>query len=216
MPEPQNNKTFVLDIDDFGLLLPGIDDLLRIKQHYNDFKITCFTVPLPKEFFMEANRKHFNKEKYQKWAEIINSYDWIEIAMHGFSHTLGEFDCKYQKAMTMLTAAENLWNEVGLKYKKIFRAPYWQYSYDSLNALKDKGYVVATDRNNPIAVPEGLKTYTYNWSMEEKRPQGIDIIKGHGHAYSTGGSRNGIDICYPNIIKQIPAGAKFKTISEIL
>lgn len=214
MQESQN-KTFVLDIDDYGLLLPGIEDILRIKKHYPGFKITCFTIPIPKEFFSKENHKHFNKEKYKKWAEIVNNYDWMEIGIHGFSHTYSEFDCKYQAAEMMLEATKNLWKEVGLKYKKIFRAPYWQYSYDALNALKDKDYTVCLDRNHPIAIPKGLKTYTYNWSLEERAPQ-TDLIKGHGHAYSTSGVKNGIDLCYQNIIKQIPVGAKFKTISEIL
>lgn len=208
-------RKFFIDIDDFGLLLPGLDDLLRIKQHYKDFKITCFTIPFPKEFFLPDNQKLMTGTKYKKWAEFINEYDWIEIAMHGFTHTEREFDCSYKKAEVMLKAAENLWKEVGLKYKKIFRAPYWQYSYDSLNCLKDKGYVVALDRNHPVAVPEGLKTYTYNWSFEEGIIKQIEQVKGHGHAYNTGGTKNPIDLCYENIIKQIPANARFEFVSQL-
>ncbi len=208
------DKTYSIDIHDFGLLLPGLDDLLRIKQHYDNFKITCFTIPLPKEFFAPENQKHFNKEKYEKWAKIINSYDWIEIAMHGFSHTYNEFNCKYQQAELSLKAAENLWDEVGLKYKKLFCAPYWQYSYDALHALKDRGYTVALDRNYPIGIPEGTKTYIYNWDISEPLSKEINEITGHGHAYHTDGSKNAIGDCYNNIINSIPAGANFKFVSE--
>jgi len=209
-----SQSVFVLDIDDYGLLLPGNEDILRIKQHYENFKITCFTIPFPKEFFLKENWKHFTKEKYQKWAEIVNSYDWMEIAIHGFSHTTFEFDCPYNKANEMLDAIENLWKEVGLKYKKIFKAPYWQYSYDSLVALKERGYIVAIDRNFPRSVPEGLQVYVYNWSFEEKIPN-VKIIKGHGHAYAREGTKNPIGECYQNIISQIPEGAQFKFISEL-
>lgn len=209
-----HNK-FHLEIDDFGLLMPGLDDLLRIKKHYPGFKITCFTVPMPKEFFYKQNQKHFNKAKYEQWAKIVNSYDWIEVAMHGFGHTKEEFDCTYEKATNMITAAENLWNEVGLKYVKIFRAPYWQYSYDAIHALRDKGYIVAIDRNNPRPVPQGTKVYIYNWSFEERVLPKVDIIRGHGHMFNTGGVKNSLSQCYANITKWIPPGASFGFTSEL-
>ena len=204
---------FHLELDDFGLLMPGLDDLLRIKQHYPDFKMTCFTVPFPKEFFYKPNQKHFSREKYRKWAEIVNSYDWIQVAMHGFGHSHFEFDCTYEKADTMLKAAENLWDEVGLKYVKIFRAPYWQYSYDAIHALKDRGYVVAIDRNNPRPVPPGTKVYIYNWSFEEPLP-GDPIIKGHGHF--TGRNKNNINDTLGNILHHLPRNSEFIFISEYL
>lgn len=216
MPDIKEKK-FYLEADDFGLLLPGLDDLLLLKKHYKDFKITLFTIPFPKEFFYSENQKHFSREKYRKWAEIINSYgDWMEIAVHGFSHTHYEMDTSYEKATTMLTAIENLWDEIGLKYKKIFRAPYWQYSYDALMALKDKGYLVAIDRNYPRPVPAGMKKYMYNWSFEERQiPPRVEVVKGHGHVYQTGRVNNAVADCYQNITKIIPAGAKFGFISEL-
>ena len=143
---------FYISIDDYGLLMPGNHDILRIREHYENFKITCFTIPLPKEFFMKKNIEQFNRKKYRQWAKIVNSYDWLEVALHGFSHTHEEFDLAYNKAEELITAVENLWKEVGLKYVKIFKAPYWQYSYDSLLALKDRGYIVALDRNHPRSI----------------------------------------------------------------
>ena len=201
------------DVDDFGFLLPGFDDLLRLKNSFDNFKITCFTIPLPGQFFFKENAKHFKTDKYKKWAETVNSYDWIEIAIHGFAHTLHEADCNYTQMMTMLDATENLLKEIGLNYNKMFRAPYWQYSYDTLMVLKERGYTVAIDRNNPIPIPEGLKTYTYNWSFEENLPIDKDIIKGHGHFI--GNNKNNISTSLDNIQKQIPHEAQFKFISEI-
>ena len=205
---------FYLEIHDYGLLLPGNDNILSIKQHYKNFKLTAFTIPLTKEFFDPENQKHFNKKKYQEWADIVNSYDWLEVGIHGFSHTKGEFDCTYDKAILMIDAWENLFKEVGLKYKKIFCAPYWQYSYDSLHALRDRGYIVSINRNHPRAVPKGTEVFIYNWSFEEDAPQ-VEVIKGHGHAYPGAGVKNALGSCYLNITNQIPEGAEFGFISEL-
>ncbi len=208
------DKKFYLSIHDFGFLLGGLDNILRIKKHYPDFKITCYTIPISKLFFTKENLQHFKIDKYKKWAEIINSYDWLEIGLHGFSHTYFEMDCQYDKAIELLQASENLWDKIGLKYKKLFVAPYWHYSYDALVALKDKGYVVSLDRNNPRSIPEGLKTFIYNWSVNEKLPKG-KIIKGHGHAFKTEGVVNSIDECYENITKQISVNSQFGFVSEL-
>ena len=211
---PHKNKTFVFSVDDFGFMLPGLDDLIRLKKIYPNFKVTCFTIPMPKEFFHPGNVKYLKTSKLKKWAKMINSYNWMEIAIHGFAHTKWEMDDSYANCEVLLDAVENLFKEIGLKYKKIFKAPYWQYSYDALVLLKNRGYIVALDRNHPKTVPDGLETYYYNWSVEEPLPK-EEIIKGHGHTLSRGVA-NGLDKCYDNIIKNIPVDAEFRFVSEIV
>lgn len=203
----------VMDVDDFGFLLPGYDDLLRLKRSFKDFKITAFTIPLPKEFYDPNNIKHFSVEKFKQWARLVNEQDWLEVAIHGFSHTHHEMETTYEKAIRTLEATENFFAEMGLKYSKIFKAPYWQYSYDSLVALRDKGYVVAIDRNHQRTVPDGLRTYLYNWSFEEPLPL-TSVIKGHGHF--TGQNVNNIGDTLANILHHLPSESKFLTISEYL
>ena len=201
---------------DLAFLLPGLPDILRLKEVYPDFKMTCFTIPMSKHFFNQENAKLFKIEKYKQWAEIINSYDWLEVGMHGFAHTKHEADTSYEGVKTMIKAGENLWKQVGLEYKKLFAAPYWQYSYDGFNALKDMGYAIGIDRNNPRIVPEGAKTFTYNWSFEETvRPKFGNTIVGHGHLMDQGVT-NSINQTFYNITKQIPRDAKFGFISELI
>jgi hypothetical protein len=210
----KDHKIFAFDTDDFGFLLPGLDELLILKQAIPGFKCTAFTIPLPKEFYHPGNLRHLKVEKMKKWAEMINGYsDWLEIAIHGFSHTEFEMDRNYGQTEILIKAAENLLDKIGLKYKKIFRAPYWQYSYDALVCLRDKGYIVAMDRNKKLTSPEGLKTYTYNWSIEEPVPV-FEIIKGHSHTLPRG-VKNGLRQCYKNLIKSIPHDATFKFVSEV-
>lgn len=201
----------VMDVDDFGFLMPGYDDLLRLRKSFDDFRITAFTIPLPKEFFVSGNAKHFSQEKYRQWARLVNEQDWIEVAIHGFAHTHNEFELSYDKAMTMLTAVENFFEEIGLRYAKIFKAPYWQYSYDALVALRDRGYLVAIDRNHQRAVPAGLKTYIYNWSFEEPLPV-AEVIKGHGHF--TGRNTNNIADTLANILHHLPRETHFMQVGE--
>jgi len=203
----------VMDVDDFGFLMPGFDDLLRLKKSFPNFRITCFTIPMPKEFFTKENSKHFKAEKYKRWAKIVNSYDWLEIALHGFAHTHYEMDVEYGKAELVIKATENLFKEIGLEYSKIFKAPYWQYSYDALNALHDKGYVIALDRNHPREVPKGAKTYIFNHSFEEALPMS-EIIKSHGHF--TGKNKNNIAPNLHNILASFPKETQFMTIGEYL
>lgn len=201
----------VMDVDDFGFLLPGYDDLLRLRKSFDNFKITAFTIPIPKEFFSSANAKQFTTDKYKKFAEIVNEQDWLEVAIHGFAHTHNEMEISYDKAITLIQGVENFFDGVGLKYSKIFKAPYWQYSYDSLVALRDRGYLVGIDRNHPRPTPEGLRTYEYNWSFEEPLPD-VPIIKGHGHF--TGRNTNNISDALANILHHLPHDAKFMTISD--
>lgn len=203
----------VMDVDDFGFLLPGYDDLLQLKKTYPGLRITAFTIPMPKEFFGAQNSKLFKVDRYKAWAKIVNENDWIEVALHGFAHTHFEMETSYDKAMQTLLATENLFEQLGLKYSKIFKAPYWQYSYDALCALRDRGYVIAIDRNHQRPVPEGSKTYVYNWSFEEPLPGGT-VIKGHGHF--TGRNRNNIRDALANIVHHVPATTTFLTIGEYL
>lgn len=203
----------VMDVDDFGFLLPGYDDLLRLKKAFPNFRITCFTIPLPKEFYHPQNAKSFSNEKYKQWAKIVNEQDWIEVAIHGFSHIHHELDCTYDKAIDLITAVENYFNNIGLKYSKIFKAPYWQYSHDALVALRDKGYVIAIDRNHERSVPDGAEKYVFNWSFEEPLPV-VPIVKGHGHF--TGQNTNNISKTLANICHVLPRDTTFMTISEYM
>jgi hypothetical protein len=201
----------VMDVDDFGFLMPGYEDLMRLKRMYPNFKITAFTIPFPHQFFYPGNRDQFTTEKYKKWAKIVREHDWIEIGLHGLYHVHRECEGSYAKMMTLLTACENMADELGLPHAKIFKAPYWQYSYDALVALKDRGYLAAIDRNHPRPTPRGLDTYLYNWSLEEPIPDAA-IVKGHGHF--TGRNTNNLNDALANVMHYLPKETQFMTIGE--
>ena len=191
-----------------------MDDLQRLKDAIPGLKVTAYTIPLPSQFFNEQNAKHFSLAKYKQWAEIVNKMDWLEIGFHGFSHTHFEMSVTYDKAIEIIEAGEKMFQEVGLHYKKIFAAPYWQISYDALVALRDKGYTVAIDRNHPRPIPTGLRTTVYNWSLEEPIDYKFETVVGHGHIGNGNRTVNDIGKCYANILRQISPKDEFVFISE--
>lgn len=201
------------DVDDFGFLLPGYDDLLRVKRSLPNLKATMFSIPLDSKFFNETNSKHFKWKSYERWAQMVNELDWLEIAFHGFAHVHNECDVTYEKSITLLKAIENVYDRVGLEYVKIIKAPYWQMSYDFMAACRDRGYVVAIDRDRIRPVPKGLETYMFNWSFQEPLPL-KPLIKGHGHF--TGRNSNNIKDTLHNILSQIPKETQFMFVSEYL
>lgn len=201
-------KKFVVELDDFTVGT-ALTNLLKIKEHFPNFKVTAFTIPMN----ISVAKGEMPLEKYKEWAAIVKQYDWIEIAIHGFSHMQDE--CKNidrETAELMLTASEKmLKNELGLDYVKVFKAPYWLASKEMYEALANRGYLVAIDRNQLPPDIEGLQTYVYNWSIDEKRlPEG-EWIKGHGHFY---GTNNDIEFCMANMFDKFDTDSKFFTITE--
>ena len=198
-------QTFIMDFDDFTVHR-NMELLLKIKEHYPNFRVTAFTIPYAQGLSVEERFE----EKYKEWAELIKTYDWIEVGVHGLAHGFGECDiADYDEVEKFMKATEELLDRIGIKYSKIFKAPYWIMSETFYDYLKARGWVVAVDRNN---IPAYSKNdYIYNWSFDEPIPTG-SIIKGHGHFI---GTNNGIDVCFSNLLK-LPTDAEFLTIGESL
>jgi len=216
----------IIDLDDFAMGTPCLDILENIKQHYPNFKCTLFTVPMEPGLLSSKT----DMKKYVEWVDLVNSYDWIEVAVHGFLHDKKEMMGDYESSQKVIMAAERMFKEVkhkerkkyfgfkwykyktNMNYVKVFKAPGWQMSQDAYRAARDKGYVVAVDRNEPTPEIEGLETYKYNWSIEEPFPTEYKVVKGHGHVI---GMANSIRRCYMNLLN-MPQNVEFLTINEYL
>jgi len=203
-----NKQTYILDADDFSSIRPGYELLLRLKEHFPKFKITLFTPAFHIKYFL----KDVPMTKLEKWGRMVQEEsDWLEIAPHGFAHLRGEWMTNDRKQIDMqLNAMENVFKRIGLKIIKVFKAPFWEYTEEVEKALLDRGYILAIDRNNPV-VRTDIKTYAWNWSIDEPIPK-YHTIKGHAHIW---GTNNGIDKCFANLLK-IPQDSEFKFISEFL
>ena len=200
------SQTFVMDFDDFTIH-KNIDLLMKIKEHYPNFRITAFTIPYAQGLSVDERFE----EKYKEWAELIKTYDWIEIGIHGLAHSFGECDiADLDEVKKFMKVTETLLERIGIKYSKIFKAPYWIMSETFYDYLKSEGWTVAVNRDKIPEYSDG-KDYVYNWSFDEPVPSGT-IVKGHGHFV---GTNNGIDVCFANLMK-MPTDAEFKTIGEFL
>ena len=201
------NKTYVLDFDDLGSTRKGYGFLLKLKEHYPNFKCTCFTVPFSFGYFI----KDVPIKRLKDWGKMIAEQDWLEIAVHGFAHLKGEWLLTDKKQIEIqIKAAENVFKKIGVDFVKVFKAPFWEYSKEVEEVLRDRGYVLAIDRNNPI-VRTDIENYVFNWSIEEPMPK-YHLLRGHGHMF---GTPNGLDKCYTKLLK-MPQDAKFMFISEYL
>lgn len=223
----------ILDFDDFSLTNLPFEHLIPLKEHFPNLKVTLFTIPFDKNVLGRVPM-----EKMEEWAELIKKFDWIEIALHGFAHDYAEFDVPKKKAESLIRASENMMKGVTIKekrkyiwfgpdwlskkkkyldlnipYVKVFKAPRWQCSAEAYEVLRDRGYTVAVDRNQPRPNITGLPTYVYNWSIEEPFPSDFAVVKAHGHLRAN--MANDLDRCYQNLLK-MPADAEFLTVSEYL
>lgn len=199
-------KEVVLDLDDFQMDSP-MQQLIMMKEHYPDFKVSCFVAPLHKGLL----NGQVEEKKLHEWAELINSYDWIEVCPHGLAHMFKEVEVNMATAEKLVWSVEKMFDRIGLKYKKIWKSPHWQTSNAAYKVLRDAGYVVATDRNQEKPAIPDMKQYRFNWSIDEPI-KNRKVLKAHGHMVTT---KNSIVKCLPNLM-EIPADVKWITISEYL
>ena len=190
-------QTFVMDFDDLELAKSGLDMIFKLKEHYPNFKVNLFMIPIP-QAILNGNSK---PDEYKEWAKYLKT-DWIEICPHGLMHFPAEMEyyetkkskrkVTYKQANEIIDAAEHTFKQLDLPFKKIWKSPHWQTSPETYRALWERGYTVAVDPNQDI--PEG-KVYTYNWSVENPIPH-FPVVKGHGHMWDK--SPNVIHKCMHN------------------
>lgn len=223
----EDRQIVVLDFDDLDISTLEIELLIKLREHIPHFKVSMFTVPIHK--WLMEDEKRF--EQLMLWMEALKDMDWMEICLHGFMHDKTEMMVNYDRAKATIKSAERAFTsfkvqrpmrffgkrwiryEPNLPYKKIFKAPGWQMSREAYEAARDLGYVVATDRNNPDPEIEGLKTYRFNWSIEEPYPHEYKVVKGHGHVV---GMANSLTLNYDKLLRELPQEAEYMTISEYL
>jgi len=208
------DKVVYLDLHDLMLNLPDFDVLLQLREYYPNFKVTCFVIPDPFKDYCEIMgiEKEYNLQVHTQWAEMINSFDWLEIGIHGYTHVKSEMECTYEEASVYLRGSEDRLKDIQLNYKKIFVAPYWRYSVEALELLRDKGYIVEF-RKKPRKIPQGLKYYLPNWFINRPLPK-VKTIFGNGHLTSFR-VRDGIKQCYSHILKVVPKDSQFNFISSL-
>jgi len=217
----------ILDWDDISIATPEIKLLRNIKEHFPKFRCSLFVVPM--HSWLLEDEKRF--EQYIDWMAALKDMEWLEICPHGFFHDKTEMMTTYDKAKAVILSTEKsftkfkvrrqrkifgkkwIYYEPNIKFSKIFKAPGWQMSKEAYEALRDMGYTVAIDRNQPDPNIKGLKTYKFNWSVEEPYPKEFKVVKGHGHII---GMANSLVLNYNKLLNDLPTDSEFMTIGEYL
>lgn len=90
----------------------GLNFLFYWKAKYPKFKISLFTIP--------------GRTSKEMLALLQKHSDWIEILVHGYSHSSNfeNFDWDFQTTLNLL---ESLYNK---GYKRIYKAPGWTITPD--------------------------------------------------------------------------------------
>lgn len=198
---------------------------MKIKEHIPQFRCSIFTIPMHP--WLLEDEKRF--ENYLDWINVLKENDWMEVCLHGFFHEKGEMMVSYEIAKSTIISIEKAFTEFKvkrkrkifgskwiyykphLKFAKIFKAPSWQMSKEAYEALRDLKYTVAVDRNQPVSEVRNLKTYKFNWSIEEPFPKEYQVIKGHGHII---GMPNDLYRNYFKLLNDLPQDANYLTISQ--
>ena len=116
----------VFDLDDFtdGNML-HMDTLNELKDSFPKLKVTLFAVP-----FKTSDR----------WLKMFSAFDWIEFAVHGYTHEPNKECLSWDKDDANFALIEA---EASGAFVKGFRPPGWQMSAATLDVLSERGYWVA-------------------------------------------------------------------------
>ena len=182
----------------------GLNYLFYWKSKYPKFKISLFTIP--------------NKTSKEMLKLLEKHSDWIELLVHGFTHSSNFecFDWDYDETRFLM---ENL----SPQYKRIFKAPGWTITPDYCGyqaeddqaiskdkqavykALTDLDFVIMDRHYDKPARPENSKTICID--------DNPDVVHMHTWRMPRGSEPNG----YPQVeIIGVPwdQNTEFKFVSE--
>jgi len=181
--------------------------LQSFKEHYEDYKVTLFTVPLELRFGKIVKSTDV---EYKNWAKVAKkAYDqgWCRFALHGFNHIEKEFEhLDYEQAQKRIAFGKEIFENVGIPLEPLFIAPNWLISEEAEKAVTDAGFKVLHDRY-------------YQWNLKDRIPRetehGDKIIIAHGHIQDGDGCNNGLAETRHTVM-QLPSDTRFYFLHEAL
>lgn len=105
----------------------GLNYLFYWKARFPKFKISLFTIP--------------NKTSREMRELLRKHSDWIELLVHGYSHSSNFecFDWDYDKT-------KELFNSIHADYKRIFKAPGWTITPDLCGYQAREDQLISKDK----------------------------------------------------------------------
>ncbi len=198
-----------LDLHDFSVVNNRLDLLLKLKEHFPNFKVSLFTVPLDIESDWGAYAIRQDTLK-----QIKGYLDWIQIIPHGLTHAVREMkDCNYNTFKNeIIPKIKEAFDKDGLPFVNGFCAPRWKWNEGVVRALDEEGWWAAIDGNQPKMLST-KKFYKYSHCLDEPYLEsGLDTLKLHGHIY---GTRNDLGKCFDNLLK-LPRSTEWHFVTDFL
>lgn len=121
---PKTERKVYFTLDDFGEEISNLDLLWKLRDYFDDFKVSLFAVPA------WCGRL--------SWMEYVTSIGWIDLYVHGFFHKEGEeLD---EKTLTFLTQRY---------FKRGYKPPMWKMSDKMYERLRSLGFKIFLHKNDP-------------------------------------------------------------------
>lgn len=185
----------VLDLHDFSVANNRLEVLLKLKEHFTNFKVSLFTVPIDKK--MDWGPSLIHKDNLEKIKKCL---DWMQIIPHGLHHDSSRemetqsYDSFSRKVIPVIQEA---FEKDGLPYVNGFCAPHWRWNKDVVKVLDDMGWWGAVLREDKMIKTK--KFYRYTHLLNEPFWEfNLEVLKLHGHIY---GTKNDIGRCFNNLLK---------------
>jgi len=198
-----------LDLHDWTPTFQRLDLLLKLKEHFPNFKVSLFAIPIDKK--MDYGPYLIRKELLE---EAKKHLDWMQLIPHGLYHhssrEMKHVDHETFKH-TILPAIKSAFWADGLPYEKGFCAPHWRWNDDVVAALDEAGWWGAVLREEKGRLPK--KFYRYNFLLNEPFWESdLPVLKLHGHTY---GTKNDLGLCFDNLLK-LPRDTEWCYVTDFL
>jgi len=189
-----------LDLHDWSVVNNRLDLLYKLKEHFDDFRISLFTVPLDEKQDWGA---YLIRD--QLLAEVKKNLSWMQIIPHGFSHHGRE-----ELIRTDFYMIEETLDRDGLPFERGYCAPHWAWDGIMVDTLNNMGWWGAIHPDKVMARPD--KFYRFSHSIDEPFWETTGDLKLHGHVY---GTRNDLGLCMDNLLK-LPKDTDWHYVTDFL
>lgn len=194
-----------LDLHDFSVVNNRMLWLLKLKEHFPNFKVTLFTIPIDEK---RDWGPYLIRNEYLK--VIKENLDWIQLVPHGLKHIGSEvrkWDYDYMKKVLLII--EEIFKQDGLPFEKGFCAPHWRWNSGVVRALDEAGWWGAVYKEE--SKPYTKKFYRPDYCLNDQWPLNMDL-KLHGHIF---GTRNDLGLCFDNLMR-LPVDTDWHFVTDFL
>ena len=203
-----------LDLHDFSVVNNRLDLLLKLKEHFPEFKVSLFTIAYDKR---EDWGPSLVREDFLR--EIKKNLDWLQIIPHALEHSGSEVsDIEYNSFKCLLDGIQIALCKDGLPFVNGYCAPHWRWNEDVVRVLNELAWWGAVDRDKKMPCPNIF--YRYNYLLNEDFwpfVGGTNIttdtaLKIHGHIY---GTKNDLGRCLDNLLR-LPLDTEWYFVTDFL